>query len=152
MSETSNKPPETVSQKKERLLREMKDGIQAIIDFNESGHFHFHTFNSPAKKPPRRGVSSTPDQPDNDLPEELRKKKPDSIVGDGKDDLPIPKDILERSFSNPNFFSSTHIKHVTTPVENGSTAQDQPGQNDSPADPYPVKSPVTPGKQYHHIT
>ena len=154
MSESSNKPPVTGSQKRGQLLREMKDGIQALIDFNESGHFHLHTFNSSAKKPPRSYTAEPAyrNKPDNDPPDELGKKNPEPIVGDGKGNLPIPKDILERSFSNPNFFSSKHIKHAATPVEDASTAREEQGQNDSPANPNWVTTPAPPGKHYHHIT
>lgn len=109
-----------------RFAKEVKHIIQELISINEPNHFQHHNFTLSTEKQARHRTISYSQQP------KPKKRSPDEHNRNKRIKPPatpepgnkpeVPKDVLERSFKNPNFFSSHLLKRQSKSVEVESSA------------------------------
>jgi len=109
-----------------RFAKEVKHIVQELISINEPDHFQYHNFTLSTIKQARHRTISYSQQP------KPRKRSPDehnrnkhikpSARPEPGNEPEVPKDVLERSFKNPNFFSSHLLKRQSKSIEVESSA------------------------------
>ncbi|KPK88807.1 hypothetical protein AMJ80_10595 [bacterium SM23_31] len=107
-----------------RFAREIKRIVQELILINEPDHSQHHNLPLSAIKQAPHSTTAYSQQP---KPKERshgkhnknKRIEPPAILEPGGEPE-VPKDIMERSFKNPNFFSSHLLKHRSKSMEDES--------------------------------
>jgi len=104
-----------------RFAKKVKRIVQELISINEPNHFqHQNITLPPIKQVQHRTIShykqAKPKTRSSDEHNRNKRIKP-AATPEPVNDPEVPKDILERSFKNPNFFSSHLLKRQLNSIE-----------------------------------
>ena len=118
--------PAHTSSKFALLAEEVKHIVQELISINEPDHFQHHNFtlSTPEQTRHRTTIpySQKPREESPDKHNRNKRIKPQASPESGNEPE-VPKDVLERSFKNPNFFSSHFLKRQSKDLEVESSAR-----------------------------